>query len=604
MYFYGFIDILPEQKIKKNKLLPRFLILDDSTYAMKTIYHLYAKPEDENALGKPITAEELRVLAVQAAMAEYQKDGLAVSTPETARPGQVDFSVFTAIGHVNILVFPASDPAKSVDLADYKWLRQHCEKNDEIPRLLVVKCHPDTEEDVQDAPFGRFGDTISLEYQAISLLPEPEIAPAPEKLSEMELLARFADAWKQRDLTGMASYLAPDFTFSRYGEFDEITSRREFAIWFRNFLDIAFPDGPVTATLVRNRRFSCNGIRVRIGKQAFVFDVESHDGHLTAATNMADGKHYRALHPKKEITMCHGDHFDFFFPEGKPVRDYLAECVRKGNRWKQLQTALTGPDRYNQKTQIFSIRLAEAEIGILLLVQQLEDSQSGSVISAYPIAKGAPLPVIIERVVEWDNQVEATVYCRLDPGPDPYDPNLPFEGQDSFTFFATDYYCNKTLYKPGTRLSIDFAALGAHMTEGRRNITLEGQDAINFRNKIGAEQEFNQDGSVKPMVFSLEQFVAIDADVDQDPDEAVFQSPVTRIRTIPFLGNDYTACRMILTRKTAEKKSTDIHIPLYFLKTYLPELSSGTPVSGVIWMVGSITGLHKQDAGLRKKAAD
>lgn len=70
----------------------------------------------------------------------------------------------------------------------------------------------------------------------------------------------------------------------------------------------------------------------------------------------------------------------------------------------------------------------------------------------------------INKVFEWDNQVEAFVWAETE--------NL------SLAFFATDYYLNKEKYAIGATLNIELAASAYNIEESEREISVEGDAAI------------------------------------------------------------------------------------------------------------------------------
>ena len=100
----------------------------------------------------------------------------------------------------------------------------------------------------------------------------------------------------------------------------------------------------------------------------------------------------------------------------------------------------------------------------------------------------------IDKVMEWDDQVEATICCSV--------------GEIKFAFFAVDYYCNKRKYVVGQSMTIDLAALAMRVQEASHSFSFEGQQAIDWLAKSGRTPDYDENGNVLPVTFNLEKLVA------------------------------------------------------------------------------------------------
>ena len=199
--------------------------------------------------------------------------------------------------------------------------------------------------------------------------------------------------------------------------------------------------------------------------------------------------------------------------------------------------------------------------------------------STYPVTKGKSYYVIIDKVIEWDNQIEATVYCSI--------------GEFEFAFFATDYYCNKELYITGNKIAVDLSALGLNIEEGQRGFQFEGQQAIDWLAKIGKEPTYDNDGNVEPIKFSMENLVAFFNKNSKWPDEAEFQSPAEDLNALSILDIDFFKTDVKICRRETDDGELIVSIPLYFRKEFLPTVQKGDPIRGWLWISGSITGEHE-----------
>jgi hypothetical protein len=202
-------------------------------------------------------------------------------------------------------------------------------------------------------------------------------------------------------------------------------------------------------------------------------------------------------------------------------------------------------------------------------------------VNSHEGVNGINLSDRIEKVIEWDNQIEATVICSI--------------GSFQLAFFAVDYYCNKSLYKIGETISMDISSLGMNVSEGQRGFQFEGQKAIDWLAKIGKEPNFDQEGNVEPIHFGLENLVAFIDSNTKCPNEAEFQSPGSGVEICSILNTDFYKTNIMICRREIEEE-IEVSIPLYFRKDYFPDFKDNDPVCGMIWIIGNISGMHDEVA--------
>lgn len=141
------------------------------------------------------------------------------------------------------------------------------------------------------------------------------------------------------------------------------------------------------------------------------------------------------------------------------------------------------------------------------------------------------------------------------------------------------------------------AAIAMGAKEAQRGFSFEGKQALDWIERVGKhvgwEAEFNEDGSVKPIEFSMEKMVSYFDDDSKAPEEAHFQSPVQDLESCSLMGVDFWKGDICV--HIDQETDARTHIPLYFRKDFIPGVREGDPVSGWLWMTGCISGLNGKD---------
>jgi len=285
-----------------------------------------------------------------------------------------------------------------------------------------------------------------------------------------------------------------------------------------------------------------------------------------------------------ELYQNHGDHIDAIMPTSEFMQNHLRPIISESKIWKKVRTEVTAEDMENQRTDVASLKFGEGEMSMLTLLAYSSKSQTNFFMSIYPMLEGNVIRAKIEEVLEWDNQVEATIICSISD----------FE----FAFFATDYYANKRSYNVGDTLSFELSALACKLEEAQRGFSFEGQQAIDWLAKIGQQPTYNENGEVEPVRFSLERLVTYLNHDSKCPDEGEFQSPVTNLKSTSLLNIDFYKGDIFLHRKEDEDESNsndDLVLPLYFRKDFFPDVKESDPVRGWIWVIGQLA-IRKEDA--------
>lgn len=278
--------------------------------------------------------------------------------------------------------------------------------------------------------------------------------------------------------------------------------------------------------------------------------------------------------------MNHGDHLDIIMPAQTLIKSYLGDIIKNSKFWRKTRTQVTTDNLYEEITDVFSLSYGEESMKLLTIVANDKKEKTNMFMSIYPVCKGVPVEVKIDKVIEWDNQLEATILCYV--------------GEIEFAFFAVDYYCNKRKYVAGQTLTIDLAALAMRAKEAQRSFSFEGQKAIDWLAKSGQTPTYDENGNVEPVRFSMENMVAFLNTDPKCPDEAQFQSPVESIESTSILGIDFFRTKIMIGRRHTEDGELSVSVPLYFRQEFFPQVKEGDPVSGLLWVTGSIAGQHEQ----------
>lgn len=280
-----------------------------------------------------------------------------------------------------------------------------------------------------------------------------------------------------------------------------------------------------------------------------------------------------------QLYQSHGDHIGAIMPTDLFINKYLRNVISESKIKERVTTQATTEHVDNEPTGIISLSYGDGEFGLLTIFADNPHSDCKDFVSVYPcLLDNSGFNTIdtkIERVVEWNNHIEATVYASI--------------GDFKFAFFATDYYSHKNQYQEGRTLHVSYAALGINVKRAQEGFSFEGKDAVEWLSKLGEKPEYDEDGNVKPVNFSTEKLVAFLNLDDKCPDEGEFQSPTLWCDELSLLGIDFYKTTIILHRENdADDESSQISVPLYFRKSFVPDFDDDLPLSGWLWLTGSV----------------
>lgn len=204
-----------------------------------------------------------------------------------------------------------------------------------------------------------------------------------------------------------------------------------------------------------------------------------------------------------------------------------------------------------------------------------EEKKKNDLVSFYPECDGAPVEVRLTAVHEWAAGLEATL-----------EGTVLGEAKRRVAFFDTRYALNKGRYQIGEayvfRLSA-FAYNAEIVPKKEREIRFEGEAAVEQRRRFGEEPQYEEDGSVKPVVFSTAEMVAFFRSSAAYPDDGEFQSPVfSDPEVFHKFDTDFYKLEIAVARDEEE-----VRIPLVARQSlFARKPMKSKPVRGHLWVQG------------------
>ena len=539
---------------------------------------VYTHPCDICRKGQQMTAEELHEFAVAALLEAYHScdyllfkydSGVGADFMCQSTGGRYSFKYDGAYPICNVLVVCAESDGFDLSQLDTAWMMDEYLHTGNLPHVVFAKSFCVSEG--HDA-----GDTIcGLDYffsfDAVSLA-AGENEPLKEKkpLTSLELAVKFSEAWKNQDASIVAPYLDKDFSYHSDWVFDEIPSRKEFLDYFTCKLATIGKDD-FRYQIVHNRQSGLDGVVISNKNSVSLLQITCSDGRIMAASMTPSDSHFKMVDMEDELYQTHGDHIEGFSSSEEFVSEVLPLLLKESLIVEQTTQIVTTDALYSEPADIYGMLYGEGAMKMCSSIAVSGAKDTNEFISTYPLLEGSKVDVIIEKVIEWDNQLEATVKC--------------FCGDFHFAFFATDYFKHKSYYRVGSKLPLSLSALGIEVDIGEQSFSIEGEEAVEWLKKMGKEPVYDFNGNVEPVRISMEQMVAYVSIDSKCPDEALFQSPVKSIEDAQMLGIDFYKAQIIIHK---DEKGKGISVPIYFRKDFLPHIEVGMPLGGHSWLTGQI----------------
>lgn len=274
-----------------------------------------------------------------------------------------------------------------------------------------------------------------------------------------------------------------------------------------------------------------------------------------------------------ELNMQHGEHIAAIYPLNEFFENEFKYVIRDSKLHLRNYTNVKIDNSPEIRTEVSSLKYGDGDISFLSLIAYEPLDDVNSFLSIYPTMKGCSTKVTIEKVIEWDNLIEATVFASCED----------FE----FAFFAVDYYQNKEKYRVGKSLNVDLAALALYIKEADNGFTFEGEKAVSWYEKIGQKPIYNDRGEVEPVRFKTDTLVVFLSMDPKSPDIAQFQSPSrTSNDFVNLLDRDFRRAEITIKRFDNDE---ELNIPLYYYDDPDNPIQKDSSLIGVLWLTGSVS---------------
>jgi hypothetical protein len=518
------------------------------------VHHHNCSPE---RIGSKMSQQELQDFAVEALIEEYKR----ANYKEVVRHSRdfnsgADFSFKDFGKTICGKVVYAQDFNINLNDIDLDLLYSNYCDGSIVPRLYLASARCTT------SAFGVpvCGGDFVFDFHAETVMLDEVNPELDEILSHKELVQKYIELWETGDTSIVLKYFHKNFRCYPESRFNPFVSRKEYLFFFDRISSRANQDESFTMCICKNRRTNEIGILVKNQnyKNNYIISITTDEGRIKSSWTHKATEEYIEFHEKQELYQSHGDHINAIMPSELFIKELLPKVIRKSALYKKS---------YLHEHPVFSLRFNDNGIDFLSIFEKKDGKEASEFVSAYPYLPGNIVTVEIDTILEWDNQLEATVLCHIE--------------DFHFAFFATDYYSNRDMYIVGSSVKLNLSALGLNVKLGEEGFSFEGQQAIDFLEKIGQEPEFNTNGEVEPLKFSLKELVAFLNKDDKCPDEAEFQSPIAKIEKISILGVNFNKGDIFINR------DNDVVVPIYFSDAQLAP-STDHPISGWLWLMGCL----------------
>jgi hypothetical protein len=547
--------------------------------------YIYVHQCDPSEVGRELSREEIVAFATDCLVKTYEMKGYNVIRHTEDFNSGADFS-FTQYGktYLGKVVYSANDEEKHaiydkmyarIPDTDFAKLRKgHDEKGSSpIAYFAKIKCHT-----TNGGKFVAGGD-YEIYYYPFEWMYE-YIEPDGEYISEYEMYKGYAESWVSGDTTFMRKYVRAIFIGQSELSFDDITSKpfllelveHEHAKWEERGCKLSYE-------LVRDTDNDRCGILMKINNKNIAFvSLNFSEFSIASSHTYAPPKSYETWNGKHELYQTHGDHHAPFVDDDE-LMNFVKDMLQDSSVYCVKQTDVTFDNNRKLNTQVFCSNYANYdeiypdEIEYRSMSAVNKEEKHLEFITCFPYLEGVPTVVTILEVLEWDNQVEATIKCRFENGDESFD----------FHFFATDYLYHKDRYKIGKEIEIGLAASCGNAKVASKGFDFEGQKAIDFLSKLGEEPDYDDNGNVKPLHFSTEKMVMYMANDEKCPDMGTFQSPTDEYKYREGLFNGGHFCIDTITLNTA----TNLKVPLYYNDDC--GNTQGEGITGWLWLTGRLS---------------
>ena len=274
----------------------------------------------------------------------------------------------------------------------------------------------------------------------------------------------------------------------------------------------------------------------------------------------------------------HGDHLDSIL-DGIEIQDFLKTIPELLETAKSIGTTENEipcnlEDSASKQMRFALIGNTNDPGRISMLIGCDVAAGRNALLSFYPEYDGVEVKIKLTAIHEWANGVEATLE------------GLMLDDEREIAFFDTRYCLNKGNYHIGGTYIFKLSAFVYHTTEILQDPTFkfEGDAAVDYLRKIGGEVEYESDGSVKPVIFHMDEMVAFLQTSREYPHLAEFQSPIFSIEEEKLFNGNFYKFDIAIAQNSDEEK---IIIPLIAKKSLFADApKENDPLRGMVWLQG------------------
>ena len=285
---------------------------------------------------------------------------------------------------------------------------------------------------------------------------------------------------------------------------------------------------------------------------------------------------------KFDADQGHGNHIDTISScetTEQFICSWLQKSVQEGDLlWKTKSPInCSFGSEMPERMKFIAIGSGREPVRLNALIAVVEEGQRNTLVSAYPECDGAEVEVKLTSIHEWAAGVEATL-----------EGTVLGEAERQIAFFDTRYALHKGTYRIGATYTFRLAAFAynaAVVPKPEREFRMTGEAAAKRRQALGQKPEFEKDGSIKPLVFSMDQMVAFFQSSAAYPDDAEFQSPVFKpVKAVKGFDTSFYRLEIAIARE-----DSDIVVPLIARQSlFATKPRKGDPIRGHLWLQGRL----------------
>lgn len=266
---------------------------------------------------------------------------------------------------------------------------------------------------------------------------------------------------------------------------------------------------------------------------------------------------------------AHGNHWECVIEEGYLM--FLIETLfnQGAIENKTLAEVKLNDGEHLSSFMVQSITIPE-ELSAMALIAADNVTNENIFITAYPyIRSGTVHQLIIRKIIEWDNKIEAYIIAETQAG-------------QKISFYDTLYFYNKTSYNLNQSYDFHLSAL-AYSAESlpEKIIKYKGKDAVHMYKQFNKKPEYEKDGKIKPFMIHIDDMVVFIPLDENYPEDYGFQSTAEFLAYFDIWGERFCKFRIQIFR------DPDVYINLFTKNSFFSTRKyDGGSIRGNLWMQG------------------